>query len=254
MVAELAETGGDSIRAGRLFALAGRRSFDDGSTGSAANLLERANTLLSTDPDIGYRADVLGSVLLALSATGRFEHIAAHAATVDELADRNLDSRKVAALHVQLANAETMAGRWSAALAHVATARSLLGSDAGDADLAPVDCDRGEPRAGPARVPGRLKAATELATRAAEAAERGGAARRGLRSPATAGDPGPRARPRPVDRLLPSRPAAGRGPRHDRTSGSARTSSRPAPSASRTAASSNWSGPGSRRCGSAPSR
>ncbi|WP_410786223.1 ATP-binding protein [Kribbella sp. C-35] len=171
MVAELAESGGDSIRAGRLFALAGRRSFDDGSTGSAANLLERANTLLGTDPDIGHRADVLGALLLALSATGRFEHIAAHAATVDELADRNLDSRKVAALHVQLANAEMMAGRWSAALAHVATARSLLGSDAGDADLAPVDAIAANLELG-RTSPGRLKAATELATRAAAAAER----------------------------------------------------------------------------------
>jgi predicted ATPase/DNA-binding CsgD family transcriptional regulator len=171
MVAELAETGGDTSRAGRLFALAGRRSFDDGSTGSAANLLQRANTLLAADPDISQRADVLGSLLLALSATGGYEHIAAHAASVDELADRNLDSRKVAALHVQLANAEMMAGRWSAALAHVATARSLLGSDAGDADLAPVDVIAANLEL--ARTsPGRLKAATELATRAAAAAER----------------------------------------------------------------------------------
>ncbi|RZT12554.1 regulatory LuxR family protein [Kribbella sp. VKM Ac-2569] len=171
MVAELAETGGDPIRAGRLFALAGRRSFDDGSTGSAANLLDRANTLLAADPDISHRADVLGSLLLALSATGRFEHIAAHAASVDELADRNLDSRKVAALHVQLANAEMMAGRWSAALAHVTTARSLLGSNAGDADLAPVDVVAANLEL--ARTsPGRLRAATELATRAASAAER----------------------------------------------------------------------------------
>jgi DNA-binding CsgD family transcriptional regulator/tetratricopeptide (TPR) repeat protein len=171
MVAELAETGGDPIRAGRLFALAGRRSFDDGSTGSAANLLDRATTLLTADPDIGHRAEVLGSLLLALSATGRFEQIPAHAATVDELADRNLDSRKVAALHVQLANAEMMAGRWSAALAHVTTARSLLGSNAGDADLAPVDVVAANLEL--ARTsPGRLKAATELATRAAAAAER----------------------------------------------------------------------------------
>jgi DNA-binding CsgD family transcriptional regulator/tetratricopeptide (TPR) repeat protein len=171
MVAELAESGGDTIRAGRLFALAGRRSFDDGSTGSAVNLLERANTLLTADPDTGYRAEVLGSLLLALSATGQFEHIAVHAATVDEMADHNLDSRRVAALHVQLANAEMVAGRWAAALAHVATARSLLGPDAGDADLAPVDVVAANLEL--ARTsPGRLKAATELATRAAAAAER----------------------------------------------------------------------------------
>jgi DNA-binding CsgD family transcriptional regulator len=171
MVAELAESGGDAARAGRLFALAGRRSFDDGSTGSAVNLLDRANTVLATDPDIGHRADVLGSLLLALSATGGFEHLAVHSATVDELADRNLDSRKVAALHVQLANAEMAAGRWSAALNHVVTARSLLGTDAGDADLAPIDAVAANLEI--ARTsPGRLKAATELATRAAAAAER----------------------------------------------------------------------------------
>ncbi|HEY3561242.1 MAG TPA: AAA family ATPase [Kribbella sp.] len=171
MVAELAETGGDIIRAGRLFAVAGRRSFDDGSTGSAANLLDRANTLLAADPDIGHRAEVLNALLLALSATGSFEQLALHTATVDELADRNLDSRKVAALHVQLANAEMVAGRWAAALQHVATARSLLGSDAGDADLAPIDVVAANLEF--ARTsPGRLKTTAELATRAAAAAER----------------------------------------------------------------------------------
>ncbi|NIK56066.1 ATP-binding protein [Kribbella shirazensis] len=171
MVADLAETGGETIRAGRLFALAGRRSFDDGSTGSATNLLERANAMLADDPDIGYRAGVLGSLLLALSATGRFEDIAVHAAAVEEMAGHNLDSRKVAALHVQLANAEMMAGRWSAALEHVATARSLLGSDPADADLAPVDVVAANLELA-RNSPGRVRAATELATRAAAAAER----------------------------------------------------------------------------------
>ncbi|GAA1603273.1 MULTISPECIES: helix-turn-helix transcriptional regulator [Kribbella] len=171
MVAELAEAGGEPIRAGRLFALAGRRSFDDGSTGSATNLLDRANTLLAADPDVGYRAEVLGSLLLALSATGGFEHIAAHAATVDELADRNLDSRKLAALHVQFANAEMMAGRTLVALDHVAAARSLLGTDPGDADLAPVDGVAANLELA-RQSPRRIQVATELATRAAAAAER----------------------------------------------------------------------------------
>jgi predicted ATPase/DNA-binding CsgD family transcriptional regulator len=171
MVAELAETGGDPVRAGRLFALAGRRSYDDGSTGSAANLLDRANTLLAGDPDAGYRAEVLGWLLLALSATGGFEQIAAHTATVDELADRNLDSRKLAALHVQFANAEMMAGRSAVALDHVAAARSLLGTDPGDADLAPVDGVAANLELA-RQSPRRIQAATELATRAAAAAER----------------------------------------------------------------------------------
>ncbi|MFD7156532.1 helix-turn-helix transcriptional regulator [Kribbella sp. NPDC059898] len=173
MVAELAETGGDPVRAGRLFALAGRRSYDDGSTGSAANLLDRANSLLAGDPDVGYRAEVLGALLLALSATGGFEHIAAHAATVDELAGRNLDSRKLAALHVQFANAEMMAGRSAVALEHVAVARSLLGTDPGDADLAPVDGVAANLELA-RQSPRRIQAATELAARAAAAAERAG--------------------------------------------------------------------------------
>ncbi|MEU4190548.1 AAA family ATPase [Kribbella sp. NPDC026611] len=171
MVAELAETGGDLARAGRLFATAGRRSFGEGSMGSAVKLLERASALLAGDPDISTRAEVLKSLLLALSETGQFETIGAHARTVEEMADRNLDSRRVAALHVQLANAEQMAGRWAAALTHVATARTLLGKNAGDADLAPVDAIAANLEM--ARTnPGRLRAATELATRAAEAAER----------------------------------------------------------------------------------
>ncbi|MDX6250624.1 MAG: hypothetical protein QOF10_3984 [Kribbellaceae bacterium] len=171
MVAELAETSGDNARAARLFAQAGRRSFDEGSMGSAVNLLDRANTLLATDPDLSHRAEVLGSLLLALGETGQFEHTAVHAEAIEELGNRNLDSRCVAALHVQLAGVEHMAGRWSAAMTHVATARSLLGNDPQDADLAPVDAIGAHLElARPS--PGRLKSAAVLATRAAEAAER----------------------------------------------------------------------------------
>ena len=91
---------------------------------SAVKLLERATALLASDSDTSYRAEVLGSLLIALSETGQFETSGDHAATIEEMADRNLDSRKVAALHVQLANLEHMAGRWSAALTQVATARA----------------------------------------------------------------------------------------------------------------------------------
>jgi DNA-binding CsgD family transcriptional regulator/tetratricopeptide (TPR) repeat protein len=171
MVAELAYAAGDSARAGRLFALTGRRSFDEGSMASAVNLLDRANTVLADDPDVAYRAEVLGSLLLALGETGQFEHPAARSQAIDDLANRNLDSRQVAALHVKLAGVDYMAGRWSSASTYVAVARSLLGPDADDADLAPVDAiaanlELAKPN------PGRLKSAAVLATRAAEAAER----------------------------------------------------------------------------------
>ncbi len=170
VVAELAETGGDLGRAGRLFALTGRRSFDDGSTGSAVNLLARANRLLATDPDLGQRAEVLGLLLMALSATGHFEDTAVHTAAIDELADRNLDSRKLAALHVQLAGIENMAGRQSAAQTHLATARSLLGRDADPADTAPVDVLAASLELARSS-PGRIRVATELAAKAAADAE-----------------------------------------------------------------------------------
>lgn len=170
MVAELAETGGDLSRAGRLFALTGRRSFDEGSTNSAVKLLDRANTLLTSDADLERRAEVLGLLLVALRTVGQFDDLARHAAAVDEMTDRNLDHRKVAGLHVQLAFAEHAASRRSSAWTHLAEARSLLGRDADPADTAPVDILAAYLEL--ARTnPGRLRTGTELATRAAAAAE-----------------------------------------------------------------------------------
>jgi DNA-binding CsgD family transcriptional regulator/tetratricopeptide (TPR) repeat protein len=171
MVAELAQTGGNPARAARLFAEAGRRAFDEGSLGSAANLLDRAYTLLADDPDVGYRADVLGSLLLALGETGQFEHPAARPELVDELASRGLDSRPVAALHVRLAEFNYSATRFLTAISHVSSARSLLGPDAGDADLAPLDAIAAALEM-TRTSPGRLRSAAQLATRAAEAAQR----------------------------------------------------------------------------------
>jgi predicted ATPase/DNA-binding CsgD family transcriptional regulator len=171
MVAELTQIAGDNARAGRLFALTGRRSFDEGSMASAVHLLDRANSLLADDPDITYRGEVLGSLLLAAGETGQFEHPAAKAEAIEELANRNLDRRKVAALYVQLAGVENLAGRWTSASTHVAVARSLLGDDAADSDLAPVDAIAAVLELAKTS-PGRLKSAAALATRAAAAAER----------------------------------------------------------------------------------
>ncbi|TDD49747.1 LuxR family transcriptional regulator [Kribbella antibiotica] len=170
MVAELAETGGDLSRAGQLFAQTGRRSFEEGSTSSAIKLLERANILLAMDADLERRAEVLSLLLVALRAAGQFDDLALHSAAADDMADRNLDHRKVAGLHVQLAFAEHAAGRQAAAGTHLAVARSLLGNAADPVDTAPVDLLAANLEV--ARTnPGRLRTATELATRAAAAAE-----------------------------------------------------------------------------------
>ncbi|TWD79933.1 regulatory LuxR family protein [Kribbella amoyensis] len=171
MMAELAQAGGDCVRAGTLFAETGRRSFDEGSMGSAVELLDRAYTLLTEHQDVTYRAGVLDSLYLALGETGQFDHPLARPETIDDLAGRGLEIRRVAALHVQLAGVEHMAGRWSSAATHVATARSLLGHDAADEDLAPLDAMAAALEL-TRTSPGRLKSAAALATRAAEAAER----------------------------------------------------------------------------------
>ncbi|MFI5711242.1 helix-turn-helix transcriptional regulator [Kribbella sp. NPDC051620] len=171
MVAELAQTGGETARAGRLFGQAGRRSFDDGSMASAVHLLNRARMLLTNDPDIDYRAEILEILLLAAGETGQFDHPAANSEVIDELDSRQLAPRKVAALYVQLARLEHTAGRWSSASSHLAVARSLLGDDPADADLAPVDSIAALLELSKSS-PGRLKSAVELATRAAAAAER----------------------------------------------------------------------------------
>lgn len=171
MVAELARSGGDNARAGRLFAEAGRRSFSEGSMASAVHLLDRAHTLLGDDPDVAYRAEVLDALLLAAGENGQFDHPVAKSEVIDHLDHQNLDHRKVAGLYVRLAGVEHLAGRRSSASTYVGIARSLLGDQPTDADLAPVDAmaamlelDR--------TSPGRLKSAAELATRAAAAAER----------------------------------------------------------------------------------
>ncbi|WBQ06032.1 helix-turn-helix transcriptional regulator [Kribbella sp. CA-293567] len=171
IAAELAESGGEAAKAARLFAKAGQRSFEDGSMASAVHLLDRANTLLAHDPDIDYRADVLGDLLHAAGETGQFDHPAATAEAIDQLDSLRLDHRKVAALYVKLAGLEHTAGRWSAAPVHLAMARSLLGNQPTDADLAPVDFMAALLELTKSS-PGRLRTAADLATRAAAAAER----------------------------------------------------------------------------------
>ncbi|MEV6410879.1 AAA family ATPase [Kribbella sp. NPDC051718] len=171
MAAELTQSGGDPVQAGRLFAQAGRRAFDEGSMASAVHLLDRAHTLLAGDSDLVYRSEVLSSLLLAAGENGQFDHPAADAAVIEKLENQNLDHRLVAALYVRLAGLENLAGRWSSASTHVAIARSMLGENAADVDLAPVDAMAAHLELAKTS-PGRLKSAAEFATRAAAAAER----------------------------------------------------------------------------------
>ncbi|UVS81567.1 helix-turn-helix transcriptional regulator [Actinokineospora sp. UTMC 2448] len=122
------------VEAAALFAEAGGRALADGAAGSAVALLQRAERLLADAGEPGKRADVLEQLLYALAEHGQFDRAFALA---DALA--GLPPERRVALHVRLAWAGHIAGRWDEGMAQVAAARALLPEDADVAATAPVD-------------------------------------------------------------------------------------------------------------------
>lgn len=127
---------GDPLGAGELFAEAGRRYLAQGAANSAVAMLDRAWDLLADAP-AARRAVTLESLLHALAEAGLVERAIASVGILDEIG--GLDLRRRAELHTRLAWGATVAGRREHALAQLGAARSLLGPDAADADLAPID-------------------------------------------------------------------------------------------------------------------
>lgn len=122
------------VEAAALFAEAGARALADGAAGSAVALLERAERLLADAGEVGKRADVLAQLLYALAEHGQFDR-------AFELADAlaGLPPERRLALHVRLAWAGHISGRWADGMAQVAAARALLPTGADAATTAPVD-------------------------------------------------------------------------------------------------------------------
>jgi tetratricopeptide (TPR) repeat protein len=163
---------GDRARAGRLFAEAGRRALAQGAANSAVALLDKALELLPSTEDAQERADVFASLLYALAEAGLVERAVTSVGELDRLA--GLLSRDARAqLHTRLAWAAAVAGRSADGLAQVDIARKLLGPDATARDTAPVDVVAAH-LALDVPGPGQLRAAEELARRAAQAAESAG--------------------------------------------------------------------------------
>ncbi|MGW5053056.1 helix-turn-helix transcriptional regulator [Actinokineospora sp. NPDC004072] len=125
---------GQPVRAAALFAEAGSRALADGAAGSAVALLQRAERLLAEAGEPAKRADVLEQLLYALAEHGQFDRAFALA---DALA--GLPPERRVALHVRLAWAGHIAGRWAEGMAQVAAARALLPPDADVATTAAVD-------------------------------------------------------------------------------------------------------------------
>ena len=154
---------GDAVTAAKLFTEAGRRALAAGAAGSAIALLERAEGLLAGDGDAASRADVLETLLYALAESGEFDRAFTLAGSLDD-DGAGVDAGRRIALHVRLAWAAHLAGRWNDGVAHVAAARALLDPDAADDAVAPIDAVAAYlALEGPGR--GRLHEAETLARR-----------------------------------------------------------------------------------------
>lgn len=139
LVASLRLAAGDQVRAGELFAEAGRRALEYGAAGSAVVLLDRANQLLADRRHARAQAEILESLLPALAETGQFERAFQLADTLDTLGEQGLDRPRTAALHGRLARVALVAGRWADCTAQLEAARAILGADTNDEALAPID-------------------------------------------------------------------------------------------------------------------
>ena len=157
----------DRAGAGRLFAEAGRRAFQQGAASSAVGLLDRALPLLAADSDALIRADAFATLLYALVEAGQVERAMTSAAELDQVAGL-LDRTARARLHTRLAWAAMVGGRSRDGLAQVSIARRLLGPDASQHDTAPVDIVEAHLTLD-VPGPGQIRKAERLARRAAAA-------------------------------------------------------------------------------------
>jgi DNA-binding CsgD family transcriptional regulator len=139
LAAALRLSAGQPRAAGKLFAEAGRRAVAQGAANSAVTLLERSRGLLEEAGDPDGVAGVLESLLSALVEAGLVERALALADQLDRVDSTGLDARRRAELHTRIAWAANVAGRTADGLDQVVAARALLGPEARDEDLAPID-------------------------------------------------------------------------------------------------------------------
>lgn len=160
---------GDQAGAGLLFAEAGRRALAQGAAKSAVTLLDKAQELLAKTDEAQARADAFAALMYALVEAGEVERAMAATGELDRIGGV-LDHRSRAQLHTHLAWSAAVAGRSADGLAQVEVARRLLGPNASDQDVAPVDAVAAHLTLD---VPGpsQVRKAWDLASRAAAVAE-----------------------------------------------------------------------------------
>ncbi|RSM80396.1 LuxR family transcriptional regulator [Kibdelosporangium aridum] len=173
LVAVLQADAGQANDAAKLFAEAGRRALTDGASGSSVRLLDRAQALLQGEATAESKAEILQTLLYALAEAGQIERARELVDSLDEMGGEGLGPIPRSALHARLAQVYFRAGLTAEGMNQVETARAVLGQNAGEEHVAPIDAvaanlvwqgggnNRGEQ-------------AEQLARRAIDAAQRAG--------------------------------------------------------------------------------
>jgi DNA-binding CsgD family transcriptional regulator len=172
LAASLRLGAGDRWAAADLYREAARRALAEGAPGSAIAVLEHAVNLLGDDAgreESGRYRDLLELLLFALAEAGQFDRAVKVAGSLRPADGR--DRARQIRVHVRLAWAAQVAGRWAEGFEQVAAARALLPETGLDEETVAVDAvDAYLSMSGPA--PDRVRRSEELARRAVTGAER----------------------------------------------------------------------------------
>jgi DNA-binding CsgD family transcriptional regulator len=175
LVASLRLAAGDRWGAAGLYAEAGRRALAGGAPGSAIVVLDNAVRFLAdaTDSDDGHEEeyrDLLETLLFALAEAGQFDRATKVAEELRPIGAGRDHVRQIS-LHVRLAWAAQVAGRWAEGAEQVAAARRMLPALPSEQESVAVDAvDAYLTMTGP--VPDRVRRSEELGRRAVVGAER----------------------------------------------------------------------------------
>jgi DNA-binding CsgD family transcriptional regulator len=164
LAAGLAESAGNTARAGALLLEAGRRDLTAGALASAEQTLARARDLAGLD-DPALRVPVDEALTEVYALSGQVDRAIETGATLLARLGQGAGSARAAALHLGIARAAIAGARWAEAAASIEIARSSAGAAAAEVDACAAQVAAGR---------GELAEADELAWSAWRAAESSG--------------------------------------------------------------------------------
>jgi DNA-binding CsgD family transcriptional regulator len=128
LVANLLTAAGDHAGAARTYLRTGTSALAAGSVAVAVKALDHAWQLCSAVFDVELHADVLQPLIVALTEAGRIDRAAGLAGAVEAAGRDGLATHRLADLHLALATAAQVAGRWSDGLTWVSAVRAMAGA------------------------------------------------------------------------------------------------------------------------------